>query len=124
METVYDKLTCRTFDSLVDGANIRRFHSMNMKCQTTNADFHYGWNVTDVTFVYDATNNVSIGTFGASTSTHTISVGDILNPILMGRYYTDLYIGFEVCTVKGLHGITIRDLYPRFTYRKFGDDHK
>ena len=96
---------------------------MNMKCQSTNAAFHWGWNTADVTFAYYPALNASIGTFGASTNTQTISVGDIMDPVLFGSNGANLYAGFEVCAIKGLHGLVISDLYPQFTYRKFGDAH-
>jgi len=124
MTTVYDKLTCRASDCIAENGNIRRFHSMNMKCQSTNAAFHWGWNTADVTFAYYPALNASIGTFGASINTQTISVGDIMDPVLFGSSGANLYAGFEVCAIKGLHGLVISDLYPRFTYRKFGNEHK
>lgn len=108
-----------------------RFNNNSLKTtptQGTGVDFHYGWNVIQVT-VPTGQNRVRV----AQTTAQVMTVDPIKEPLYKGTINDDFYsddgpatsiaVGFCVCAYK-VDGLTVSDKYPQFIYRKFGDDHK
>lgn len=116
----------RSSSWLPNSTTVKRFNSLGMTTADTEEPAVKGWNVINATFapVLDG------GTpTGSSYATLFVSTGALVvdNPqtiYFAGEDSATIYDGFEIVTYKGFRDIITSDHYPKFVYRKFGDDHK
>jgi hypothetical protein len=102
---------------------VRRFNSLGMVTADSATPVSRGWNVVTATFA--PTSEGSTSSYAALfVSSGAFVVNNPESLYWAPRDIARIDDGFEIVTYKGFRDQNIIDHYPKFVYRKFGDDHK
>lgn len=121
--TLMDIYNYHGSDTLPVTTEVRRFNSLGMVTADNATPVSHGWNVVNASFAPTSEGSTS------SYATLFVSAGAFVvnNPESLywaPRDSSLIHDGFEIVTYKGFRDPNTTDHYPKFVYRKFGDDHK